>query len=60
MSQTPTDKRWFTWGQFAFGLIVAAITFGIMLLRQNIADRKEEAKQTVFQLAPIQEDTIDP
>jgi nitrite reductase (cytochrome c-552) len=41
-------------------VLVAAATFGVMLLWQNISERKEEAKQTVFKLAELTEDTIDP
>ncbi len=44
------------------GLVVllAAATFAIMLLYQNISQRKEEGKQIVFQVADISETTIDP
>lgn len=60
VSQTQARKPWFTWGHVILSVIVAAVTFGIMLLLQNIAERKEEAKQHVFQLAEVTENTIDP
>ncbi|HQR41832.1 MAG TPA: ammonia-forming cytochrome c nitrite reductase subunit c552, partial [Gemmatales bacterium] len=60
MSQTQARKPWITWGHVILSVIVAAVTFGIMLLLQNIAERKEEAKQHVFQLAEVTENTIDP
>jgi nitrite reductase (cytochrome c-552) len=41
-------------------LLIAAVTFGIMLLKENIAQRKEEAKQHVFKVVEITEQTIDP
>jgi nitrite reductase (cytochrome c-552) len=40
--------------------LVAAATVGVLLLLQNIATRKEEARQTVFRVVEITEDTIDP
>jgi nitrite reductase (cytochrome c-552) len=39
---------------------VAAATAGIMYLWQNINDRQEEAKEKVFRVVDITEDTIDP
>lgn len=47
-------------GQFLLCLVIAGITFGVMLLWQNIADRKLEARQQVFKVADVTEDTIDP
>lgn len=41
-------------------LVVALATVGVMLLLTNVAQRKEEATQNVFQVAEITEDTIDP
>jgi nitrite reductase (cytochrome c-552) len=41
-------------------VLVGAATFAVMLLRENIATRKEEAKQVVFKLVNITEATIDP
>ena len=40
--------------------VVAAATVGVMLLLQNIAQRKEEAKERVFRVVEVTEDTIDP
>jgi nitrite reductase (cytochrome c-552) len=52
------------WGRRTFYifllLIVAAATFGVMLLQQNIATRKREAEQVVFKIVDLTEDTIDP
>ncbi len=45
---------------FATVIIVAAATAAIMYLWQNINDRREEAKQQVFQVVEITEATIDP
>jgi nitrite reductase (cytochrome c-552) len=41
-------------------LLVAATTVGVMLLKENIATRKEESKQVVFKLANLTEQTVDP
>ncbi len=41
-------------------VVTAAITIGIMLIRENIATRKLEAKQVVFRLVDLNEQTIDP
>lgn len=41
-------------------LVVAAATAGVMYLWQNINDRREEAKQHVFQIVDITEATVDP
>ncbi len=41
-------------------VLVAAATIGVMLLQENIARRKEEAKQVVFKLVNLDETTIDP
>ena len=40
--------------------LTAIATIGVMLLRENIAARKEEAKQVVFKLVDLTEKTIDP
>ncbi len=46
---------------YILGLVlVAAATFGVMWLWQNISDRKEEAKQTVFRVVEVTPDTINP
>jgi nitrite reductase (cytochrome c-552) len=41
-------------------LAVAAATFGIMLLWQNVMERKQEAKQHVFRVVELTENTVDP
>jgi nitrite reductase (cytochrome c-552) len=41
-------------------VLVAAATVGVLLLMQNIFTRQREAEQFVFQLAEIDETTIDP
>lgn len=41
-------------------IVVALVTIGVMLLWQNISQRKEEARQDVFRVVEINEDTIDP
>ncbi len=38
----------------------AVATVGVMLLRENIAERKAEARQVVFKVVNLTEDTIDP
>lgn len=45
-----------------FGLMlgIAVATIGVMLLRENIAKRKEEGKQVVFRLVNLDEKTVDP
>ncbi len=40
--------------------VVAAASVGVMLLLQNIAQRKDEAKEHVFRVVEVTEDTIDP
>lgn len=41
-------------------VVVALLTVGVMLLLTNINERKTEARQDVFRVAEITEDTIDP
>jgi nitrite reductase (cytochrome c-552) len=41
-------------------VLTAIATVAVMLLRENIATRKEEAKQVVFKLVDLNEETIDP
>lgn len=41
-------------------LLVAGATIGVLLLKENIATRKEEAKQVVFKLTELTENTTDP
>ena len=39
---------------------VAAVTFAVMLLWQNITTRKDEGRQVVFKVVDLDENTIDP
>ncbi len=41
-------------------LVVAAAVAGILLLLENLKNRKEEAKQTVFKIVDLSDRTIDP
>lgn len=41
-------------------LLAASATVGVMLLRENIGKRREEARQVVFEIARLSEQTIDP
>lgn len=41
-------------------VVVAAATVSIILLLENVAQRKREARQHVFRVAEITEDTVDP
>ena len=41
-------------------LLVAAATFCVLWIRERIAVRKEEAKQTVFRIADLTEQSVDP
>lgn len=40
--------------------VVAAATFGLLLLLQNISTRKQEAQQVVFRVVDLDESVIDP
>lgn len=45
----------------SLGLVIAAgATMGILLLLENIAQRKQEAKQHVFRVVDVDENTVDP
>lgn len=41
-------------------LLVAAVTAGVLWLKENIATRKEESRQVVFKLAELSEQSVDP
>jgi nitrite reductase (cytochrome c-552) len=48
---------------FLYGVALVAgagLTVGILLLYQNISERKEEARENVFRIVDLTEDTIDP
>jgi nitrite reductase (cytochrome c-552) len=58
-AKKPTRRR--TWYiHVLLSVVVALATFAVMLLWQNITERKEEAKQHYFKLVEVTEDTIDP
>src|SRR5262245_14961856 len=62
MSQEPPPPR--PWRgrliYLATILIVAAATVGVMLLWQNISQRRFEAREHVFRVVDLDEDSIDP
>jgi nitrite reductase (cytochrome c-552) len=41
-------------------VVVALLTVGVMLLLENINTRQEEAKQDIFRVVEISEETVDP
>jgi nitrite reductase (cytochrome c-552) len=45
---------------WAMVIVIAAATIAVMLLLQNIATRKKEARQVVFRIVDLTEDTVDP
>ena len=49
-----------TWVYVITIIAIAAASFAVMLLMQNIALRKEEGKQVVFQVANIDETVVNP
>ena len=51
------NKKWFF---IAVILIVAVATAAVLLVLDSIADRKEEARQTVFKVVNLTEQTVDP
>jgi nitrite reductase (cytochrome c-552) len=60
----PTDESESTMKQkllYASLIVLAAVTtVAVILLFENIANRKEEAKQVVFRLVDLNEETMDP
>lgn len=51
-------KKTFAYGLVA--LVVACLAFGVFLLKENIAARKEEARHHVFKLVDLGEQSVDP
>ena len=49
-----------SWRSLLAMLLVAVATFGVMLLLQNIATRKQEGQQVVFKLVDLTDSIIDP
>jgi len=45
---------------WVIAIVVAALTVGVMLLAQNISQRKLEARETAFRLVELDENTVDP
>jgi nitrite reductase (cytochrome c-552) len=61
MSTQPPPRRRGRWLAYAVTVVLtAAATFGVLLLWQNIAERKEEARQHIFRVVEVNEDTLDP
>lgn len=58
MTDTPRRRPWALY--WLTVILVAAGTVGVMLLYQNIATRKREARQTGFELIHLDETVIDP
>ncbi len=58
MTAKPSRKRWAAY--WVVTIVIAAATFGIGLLAQNIATRKQEAREVVFRVVDITEATVDP
>lgn len=52
--------RRFPWFAVVVGLVAALGTFGVLLLLQNINIRQAEARETVFRVVDLTEDTLDP
>ncbi len=52
-------KAWMAIGALAL-VLAAAVTMGILLLLENIEQRKDEAKQHVFRVVEVDENTVDP
>jgi nitrite reductase (cytochrome c-552) len=57
-TRPPRRLRWFGYGLIC--VLIALATFGVMWLWQNIVERKEEAKQHVFRVVELTDETIDP
>lgn len=60
VSQARSTRLGGTFLYVLVAVIVAGATAGVMLLSQNIMERKIEAKQTSFKIVDISEQTIDP
>jgi len=54
------QSGWSLVGVIALALIVAAATAGITALLMNIAERKQEARESYVRLVEVDEDTTDP
>ena len=61
MNSSPTSRRGLALWVYIVGIaLVAGITFGVLLLYQNIVTRKAEATQHVFRVVEVDENTVDP
>ena len=58
VGQEPRRRGWVLY--VATIIITAAITYGVVALLMNIAERKQEGQQHYLQLVELTEDTIDP
>jgi nitrite reductase (cytochrome c-552) len=56
----PSSRGPAKWVYLLLLAVVAAATFGVLLLYQNIVTRKAEATQNIFRVAKIDENTVDP
>lgn len=54
----PKRNRWL--GPLLLMALAAGATFAVMLLRENISERKDEARLTVLKVAEVTEETVDP
>jgi nitrite reductase (cytochrome c-552) len=50
-------RAWLYW---VVAIAAAGATVGIMVLKENISQRKKEARETVFRLTTLSEATVDP
>ncbi|MFH1024910.1 MAG: ammonia-forming cytochrome c nitrite reductase subunit c552 [Planctomycetota bacterium] len=53
-------KKFLRIGFIAVTVFVAAATVAVLLLLENISRRREEAREVVFRVADVTEDTVDP
>ena len=63
MSQTasPPRRRWRGWLGYGLTILVTAgVTFGVVALLMNIAERKREGQEHYVRLVELDETTIDP
>lgn len=60
MAESSKSNRSAQYKTIGLVVILALATFGVMLLYQNIAERKSEAEQVSFEIVDIDESTVDP
>jgi nitrite reductase (cytochrome c-552) len=60
-TQAPAPGKWKRrLGYFLTIALTAGATFGLLLLWQNIAQRKQEAQQVVFPIVALSDEVVDP